>query len=71
MHFVHYGLRPLSMRCAYRNLDNCSCVILPSNIHVGRMRFSGGIPAARPYFSSTAKKSRQKKPLSDQLSNPL
>jgi hypothetical protein len=54
-----------------RNLDNCSCVILPSNIHVGRMRFSDGVPAVRPYFFPTAAKSRQKGPLSSKVLTPI
>jgi hypothetical protein len=35
------------------------------------LRFSNGIPAARPYFLPTAVKSRQKGPLSGQLTDPI
>jgi hypothetical protein len=35
------------------------------------LRFSNGIPAVRPYFLPTAVKSRQKGPLSDQLTDPI
>jgi hypothetical protein len=43
------------MRCAHRN----------------PLRFSDGIPAARPYFFATAQKSRQKTPLSGKTLIPF
>ncbi|MDP5040005.1 MAG: hypothetical protein NWQ26_03950, partial [Paraglaciecola sp.] len=46
---IQHGLRPRNL-CAARTGSPC--------------HFSVGIHANRPYFSSTAKKSRQKKPLS-------
>ena len=57
---TRHALRAQSMRFAYLSLRDRN-----------PLRFSDGVPAARPYFFATAQKSRQKTPLSSQLSNPL
>ena len=63
---LFYALCLSSIHFVHLHLDNCSWVILPSNIHVGRMPFFKQHPARRPhavwltYFLATAQESKQR-----------